>query len=238
VTSNPTTNVAGLQSVQSRLRGFGAAPTSAQIAQAAANQPQTRSRGASSGSVSGIGSVAAPSSSMRTYTSRSGVYRLSYPSNWQVYEEGSTGVTIAPQGGVGNANGRTEIVYGAVINHYSPFNNTGSYLRGGNGNVTLEDATSDLIAQVRSGSPYLREVSGTAQRFRLSGGTAIAATLRGQNPNTGVNERVTVVTRQLGDDHLIYMLFITPDRDAQNYNAVLQAMVNSMQIDPTRPHAE
>ena len=131
---------------------------------------------------------------MRAYTSRSGVYRVNFPSNWQVYEEGNTGVTIAPEGGVVNANGRTEIVYGAVINHYDPFNNTGSYLQRG-GNATLTDATNDLIAQIESSSPYLRVVSGSGQRFNLSGGTAVAATLRGLNPNTGVNEQVTVVSR-------------------------------------------
>ena len=139
-------------------------------------------------------------------------------------------MTIAPQGGIGNVNGRTEIVYGAVINHYDPFNNV-------NGNATLTDATNDLLAEVRRDSPYLREV-GSEQRFRLSGGTALAATLRGLNPATGMNERVTVVTRQLADEHLVYLLFITPDRDAQNYNGILQSMVNSMQIDTTRPHTE
>ena len=240
VAQNPTINTAELQSVQARLNGYGRAPTTQQIMQgtmtSSSGSTPSRSRGVQQGRVN-TGSVAAPSSSMRSYTSRSGVYRISYPSNWQVYEEGSTGATIAPPGGVGNANGRTEIVYGAVINHYDPFNNTGSYLRGG-GNATIEDATNDLIAQIQRGSPYLREVSGTEQRFRLSGGTALGATLRGNNPNTGVTERVTVVTRQLADDHLIYLLFITPDRDAQNYNGVLQGMVNSMQIDTSRPHSE
>jgi hypothetical protein len=157
------------------------------------------------------------------------LYRINFPANWQVFQEGSTGVTIAPQGGIGTVNGRTEIVYGAVINHYDPFNNV-------RGNATLTDATDDLIAEVKRDSPYLREVG--SQRFQMSGGSALAATLRGSNPATGMNERVTVVTRQLADDHLVYLLFITPDRDAQNYNAILEAMVSSMQIDPNRPHAE
>src|ERR1051326_3114821 len=231
VSQTPTTNTAELRSVQARLNGYGRAPTSAQIAQgtmtSSSSLPSSRSRGASSGN---IGSVGPPSSSMRSYTSTSGLYCINVPANWEVYQEGSTGVTIAPQGGIGNVNGRTEIVYGAVINHYDPFNNV-------SGNATLTDATNDLLAEVRRDSPYLREV-GSEQRFRLSGGTALAATLRGLNPATGMNERVTVVTRQLADEHLVYLLFITPDRDAQNYNGILQAMVNSMQIDPNRPHAE
>jgi len=241
VAEAPSTNAGSLQSIQARMNGYGRAPTTEEIMK---NGPMTsassstRNRGVQPGSVS-VGSVAPPSSSMRTYTSQSGVYRINYPSNWQIVDQGSTGVTIAPPGGVGNANGRNEIIYGAVINHYDPFGNTGSYLRGtGNANATLDNATNDLIAEIRRGSPYLNEVSGTEQRFRLSGGTALAATLRGNNPSTGITERVTVVTRQLADDHLLYLLFITPDRDAQNYNGVLQAMVSSMQIDSSRPHSE
>ena len=230
VSQTPTTNTAELRNIQARLNGFGRAPSTAQIMQgtmtSSSNTPSSRSRGASSAN---IGSVAPPSSSMRSYTSPSGLYRLNFPANWQVFQEGSTGVTIAPQGGIGSINGRTEIVYGAVINHYDPFNNVG-------GNATLTDATNDLIAEVKRDSPYLREVG--AQRFQLSGGSALAATLRGANPATGMNERVTVVTRQLADEHLVYLLFITPDRDAQNYNGILQAMVNSMQIDPNSRHAE
>jgi beta-barrel assembly-enhancing protease len=233
VASNPTINTAGLQSVQARLRGYGSAPTSAQIAQGVTSGNTTRRRTGPMTSTSSIGSVSAPSSALRSYTNRSGLYRVSFPSNWQVYQEGSTGVTIAPEGGIGNIDGRTEIVYGAVINHYDPFNNA-SNLNGGN--ATLDDATNDLIAEIERDSPYLRAVNGSGQRIRMGGGSALAATLRGQNPTTGVMERVTVVTRQLADDHLLYMLFITPDRDAANYNRVLNEMVSSMQVAANAPH--
>jgi len=233
VASNGTTSSGSLQSIQARLRGYGNAPTSAQIAQGVTTAPPARRRGTSNGNT-GIGSVSAPSSSLRAYTSRSGLYRIGYPSNWQVVQEGSTGVTLAPQGGIGTIDGRTEIVYGAIINHYDPFNNVGgSSLRGGN--TTLESATNDLVMELERDSPYLR-VSGSGQRLRTNSGTALAATLRGTNPSTGVAERVTIVTRQLADEHLLYLLFITPDRDAQNYQPVLQAMVNSMEVAPAHQH--
>jgi Zn-dependent protease with chaperone function len=234
VTSNPTTNAAGLQSMQARLRGYGSAPTSAQIAQGVTSGNTTRRRSGPMTSTSSIGTVPAPSSSLRSYTNRSGLYRISFPSNWQVYQEGSTGVTIAPEGGIGNVDGRTEIVYGAVINHYDPFNNASS-LQGG-GSTTLDNATNDLIAEIERDSPYLRAVNGSGQRIRMGGGSALAATLRGQNPATGVTERATVVTRQLADEHLLYMLFITPDRDAANYNRVLNEMVSSMQVATNAAH--
>jgi hypothetical protein len=150
-------------------------------------------------------------------------------------------VTIAPEGGVGNVDGRTEVVYGAIVNHYDPFGNAPrNSLRGGgtygSGNVTLDSATQDLVTEIQRGGGYLQPVNRSTQRFRLSGGDALATSLRGRNPSTGVDERVTVVTRQLEDDHLVYMLFITPQRDASRYNEVLTAMINSMRIDENHQH--
>jgi hypothetical protein len=236
VPDRPTENVAELRTVQRILGGSSPARSMEQIARG--NRPATRSRTRSSPGSQAI-NVEPPSSSMRTYTSRSGVYRVAYPSNWQVYESNSTGVTIAPAGGIGNAGGNSDVVYGAIINHYDPFGNVeGSRLQGmasGGEAISLEDATNDLLTEIQRGSSYLR-VSGNGQRVRMSGGTALAATLHGTDPVTGINERVTVVTRQLADEHLIYLLFITPEREASRYNAVLNAMVNSMRIDENRPH--
>ena len=231
VSATPTTNVADLQRVQSQLRGFGAAPTTQQIAQGAA-APTTSGRRRPTASTSNTAkvNVQAPSSTFRAYTSRSGVYRLSYPSNWQVYEEGATGVTVAPPGGIGNANGQTDVVYGAMVNHYDPFGNR-NY-----GSISLQDATSDLIAAIQQSSPYLQLVSNQAQRVRMANGTALAASLSGTDPATGINERVTVVTRQLSDEHLIYLLFIVPERDASQYSKVLTEMVNSMAVNPSQAH--
>jgi hypothetical protein len=252
VTANPTTNVAELNQIKADMSRYGKAPTSAQIAQGVTssgttntNNGRTRSTSqtASGSSVPNI-QVAAPSSTMRSYTAPSGVYKISYPSNWSVYQEGSTGVTIAPQGGVGDIGGRTEVVYGAMINHYDPFGSSGmtSSLRtnGSNspymGTVTLETATSDLLGQIRQQSPYLNTINNSTQRFNVSGGRALATSLRGTDPNTGINERVNVITRQLEDGHLIYMLFVTPEQDASRYGPLLQAMVSSLQVSDTAKH--
>ena len=231
VSDTPTENVAELRSIQNRLSGFGGARTSQQISQASASTSgSTSGRTRPTSGQARTVSVPAPSNSLNTYTSRSGVFRIGYPSNWQVYESGSTGVTIAPPGGAGNVNGSSEIVYGAIINHYDPFGN------GPEGNASLQNATEDLLNTIQRSSPHLRLVSNQGQRVRMAGGTALAAALRGTDPNTGINERVTVVARQLSDEHLLYLLFITPERDAANYSNVLNAMVNSMQINTNQPH--
>ncbi len=245
VPATPTTNVAELNRVKSRLNSaYGTAPTMQQIAsgvrsgQSGQSGPMTSSTGAPTTSVE-------PPASMRTFTSRSRVWQVSLPSNWRVYEEGTTGITAAPEGGIGQVGNRTEVVYGAIINHYEPFgaasSSSRSRLRGSNrsvygSGVSLEDATNDLVAQIQSGGRHLKPIRGSSQRFSLSGGPALSVALRGTNPNTRVAERVTVVTRQLEDHHLVYMLFVTPEREAQRYAPVLQAMVNSLRIDEDAHH--
>lgn len=226
VSNTPDRGTTQLAAIQSRLRGTPAGATG-QVARTA--PPATGSRRRTAGANT---SVAAPSTSLKSYTSRSGVYRVSYPSNWQVIEEGNTGVTIAPQGGVVAAGGQNQIIYGAIINHYAPFGNSQRYLSGvgGGGNATLENATNDLIAQIQQASPYLQLINGSGQRINTNGGVALAAALTGANPQTGVNERVTVVTRPLSDGHLLYLLFVTPSSQASSFQNVLSTMVNSMQV--------
>ena len=234
VSQTPTTNVAGLQRVQQNLRSrYGTAPTMAQIARSGPSTSSGRTT-TSQPQTSSTTSVEAPSRSMQTFTSPSRVFRVNYPSNWRVYQEGNSGVTMSPEGGIGNVGGRTEVVYGAMINHYDPFGSSNSRVY--SDNVTLEDASTDLIGAIRKGSPHLSPIRNSTQKFSLDGGPALAVSLRGTNPTTRVNERVTVVTRQLADHHLLYMVFVTPDREAQSYAPVLQAMVNSMQVDEHRSH--
>jgi hypothetical protein len=240
VSLTPTTNVAQLRTIQSRLRGAGSAQSTGQIAQSTAPSGRRRSTGPMSSSTI---SVEPPSNTLRTYTSRSGLYSVSYPSNWQVYESSSTGVTIAPPGGVGNVQGQNEVVYGAIINHYDPFGNVNSsQLRsnddngGYGGNISLTDATNDLLTEIQRGSPYLQLVSNKGQRVSMAEGTALAAALRGTDPNTGINERLTIVTRQISDDHLVYLLFVTPEAEASRYSNLLNQMVSSMRISQNQAH--
>lgn len=229
--ASPTQNVAQLASIKSELRGYGTARTTTQIAQGASNPPMTSSTGSSS-----IGRVAAPSSTFRKFTNRSGAYQIAYPSNWRVYDSGGFGVTLAPEGAVGTVNGRTEVVYGAIVNHYEPSGTATRNSLRSTGSVTLQSATNDLIGQIQQASPHLRVVSGSGQTLNVDGRTGLAATLRGRNPNTKLDERVTLVTRALPDGHLMYVVFVTPESDARNYSGVLNSMVQSVQVADNARH--
>jgi len=236
VTGSVPESVAELQNVKGRLGGFGTAPNGGPIARQGATGSQGRGRATGSATPASV-RVEAPSASMKTYVNPTRLFSIAVPSNWQVYEQGNTGVTFAPPGGIGNVNGQADVVYGAIVNHYDPFGNTpGNSLRGNPigggylGNVSLQDATDDLLATVERSSPYLRVVNGSKKQLQLGGGTALSATLRGVDPSSGLDERITVVTRQLSDEHLVYLLFITPERDASRYANVLNTMAGSLQV--------
>jgi beta-barrel assembly-enhancing protease len=128
--ATPTQNTAQLARAQTRLRGFGSAPTTAQIAEGGRTRSTSSANNPPMTSNSTVGRVEAPSSSFRTFRNRTSSFEIAYPSNWRVYDSGGFGVTIAPEGGVGTVGGKNEVVYGAMINHYDPFGNTsGTYLR-------------------------------------------------------------------------------------------------------------
>lgn len=240
VTPEASQSTASLERVKSGLRSLGAARTTEELARMRQPPPSTgRSRGTTNRDTI---QVEAPSRETRTYTNRAGLYQVEVPANWQVVDEGPTGVTFAPRGGAGELNGNTEVVYGAIINHYEPFGNTarGNRLFGGGGSsrtsATVEEATSDLIAQIVNSSPHLRAERGSGRKLRVAGGNGAGVVLSGRNPNTGMDERVTVVTRQLVDDHLIYLLFITPAREAAEYNGVLNTMLQTLRVDDQGRH--
>ena len=238
VADRPTTNTQQLAQIKSELRGLGTARSMGEIARSGANNGNNGPMTSSTNNGS-VGQVQAPSTSFRRFSSRTGAYEIAYPSNWRVYDSGGFGVTIAPEGGVGNVGNKTEVVYGLIVNHYDPFGNSPrTYLRDGRStsSVTLQDATNDLLAQVRQSSPHLKVVKNSGQQLRLDGRTALAATLRGRNPNTRLDERVTVVTRALPDGHLIYMVFVTPEQDASRYSQVLNTIVQSVDVNDTHAH--
>lgn len=219
-----------LANAQSRLRSMSPARRSDELAKMAAEGRRQPTRTANRS----VSRPAAPSTQMRTHTHQGRVFQVAYPSNWQVLGENQSGVTIAPPGGAGNINGNTEIVYGVIVSHFAPNNAQGLGLYEGgsrSSSASLTEGTQTLLRGIQQSSPHLGIIRGSEQRLNVAGGNGLAVTLRGKSPTTGINERVTVVTRQLGDGHLVYMLFITPDNEAANYKPTLNAMLKSLRVD-------
>jgi len=180
--------------------------------------------------------VEAPSTRFVDFRQRDDFFEMQIPSNWRAYEaDNGFGVTIVPDGGmVDQGNGEQSIVYGVIVNHYDPFEggyNTGR--RGGSG--TLDQATSDLVNQIRQTNTYLRSAS-RGRRETIDGEPALSTVLSGTSPVTGEEERVTVYTRQMDDGHVVYALLIAPGRDYGVMGPAFSRMLQSFRVNDQVAH--
>ncbi|HJQ99894.1 MAG TPA: M48 family metallopeptidase [Candidatus Polarisedimenticolaceae bacterium] len=195
-----------------------------------------------------LGQIDAPADTFRAFTSDQGLYRIEYPSNWRVYDTGGLGVTIAPEGGYVAAGGPTDdLVYGVVVNHYAPFGGDSEDLgrfnfqsspgMGGTASRTnLATATNDLVSQIMRTNRSLRVVDDSQRSDVIDGAKALSLVLSGTSQVTGQEERVTVFTRELPDDHVIYALFIAPGRDYAALRPTFNHMISSLRVDDNARH--
>ena len=216
-------------SVQAELRGMPAGRSMQQIAsgQGTSTRGQT-TRGGAPVRVQ----VPTPSSRFASFRQRNDFFELQHPDNWRAYEaENGFGVTIVPEGGVvETGEGQQSIVYGVIVNHYDPFEGRSAQ------RITLDNALTDLTAQIRQSNTHLRS-TGSVRREVIDGQAARSQVLTGRSPVTGDEERVTVFARQTGDDHIIYALFIAPGRDYPALSRTFTQMMNSMRVNDNAAHA-
>ena len=192
--------------------------------------------------------VPAPSARFTRFTHAQGFFVIDHPDNWRRYTNGLA-VSLAPSGGVVEVNGRPAMVYGMIVNHYEPFEAEDdrwssslqrSYTpfedRNTRPRAFLEDATDDLIRHVMSANSYLTPRTNTARSGTIDGQPAYSIQLAGQSPLTGQEERVTIYTRALPDNHVIYALCVAPASQATAVEQTCERMVQTMQVDDSRVH--
>lgn len=193
--------------------------------------------------------VPSPSSTFSRFTHGAGFFTVDYPSNWRTYQTGLA-VSIAPEGGVVElSNGQPNLLYGVIVNHYSPFE--GSEDRWSNSlqrNYTpfedrtrpprryLEDATDDLVRQLITSNSYLSAVTGSARAEVIDGAEGYSVLLNGRSPVTGEDERVTVYTRGLPDSHVLYMVCISPAREAAVMDQTCARMSRTLNVNDNAAH--
>lgn len=185
-----------------RLRSLPAAPSAT-----------TKSKRTSSPSSSRAGEP--PSRNFATYRSEDGEFRIGYPANWEVYQEGESSVTFAPEWAVdGN-----DVTHGAML----------GYLDLKSRRVLSPDkALQTIVAQLTQANPYLREVRGQRYEDQLAGNTAMATYLTGTTEQ-GYQERVWLLA-QPDEEGVTYMLFIAPERDFRQYEATFKRLRDSLKF--------
>ncbi len=231
-----TPAIGSLAMVQTRLKGLPPAKTTAQLAQGgtAAGNTNTAPTGLS---------IEAPSSRYNTYQQRNRSFTIEQPDNWVAGESSDGfGVTILPRGGIAtNARGFENISYGVIVNHFVPFDGAigNSFIDAQNSayeTATLEQATSDLVRQIRQANPHLTRRTESDQRTTVAGVSSMEVHLAGQSPQTGRDEAVTVVAREVADGHIIYLLLIAPSDEAAALKPTFDRMLRSLRISEQVAH--
>jgi hypothetical protein len=191
-----------------------------------------------------------PSSRFQRFEQPKGLFTIEHPDNWRAYPSSSGyAVSMAPEGGiVETSNGQPAILYGVIVNHYTPF--TGETQRQQESRQrsyapfqdtdqwrgSLEDATDDLVRQIIRSNPYLQAQDGQARREQIDGAPSYSVALSGRSPMTGQEERVTVVTRGLTDGDVIYALCIGPGRGYDSMTRTFTQMLRTLNVDDHAIH--
>ncbi len=186
--------------------------------------PQATSDGQSAGQYGGDGPIALNRSQLgfddRFTQYRGAGFRMDYPSRWRVTEATNRGATLAPAGGFGTFG----LVYGAVIGTVQA-----------NGAIvdadSLAGATAQLAQQLSQQNGGLQQV-GSLQTLNLGGQMANTLELRGRSPlvenGSTLPERDWLVTVASQDGDLLYIVFVSPERDFAQLRPMFLSMMKTL----------
>jgi Zn-dependent protease with chaperone function len=200
--------------VQERLRGYPAAPTMAEIARSGQRYPVGENTGNYPNNPPS-GRVEYPSSRYQNYSIFGGGVQVSVPANWRQINDNNS-VWFVPEGGYGQYNGQVVYTHGASF----------GVAQSSSGN--LQSATQELINSLGQGNNNLRTTGGY-QRTTLSGRTALFTTLRNVNEATGRPENVRLITTQLRNGQLFYMVAVSPQNE-RNFENAFETIMRSVRI--------
>jgi len=141
--------------------------------------------------------------------------QLSVPNNWRQINQGNA-VWFAPEGGYGQYNGQVVYTHGT------------SFGVAQTNNRNLQSATQELINNLAQGNGNLR-VSSSSQRTTMDGRNAIASYLTNVNEATGRSENVRLITTQLRDGQVFYMVAVSPQGE-RNFDSAFQQVLRSIRI--------
>jgi hypothetical protein len=205
--------------VNERLRSYPRAQTMAEIQRSGRRYPN-QGEGYPTGDRADYpsaprGRVEYPSSRFRNYSAL-GVLRVSIPDNWRELSDQNS-VWFAPSGAYGSTNG--QVVYTHGVNFGVSQTRTRD----------LQQATNDFITSLQQGNGNLRARSGY-QRTSVDGRNALSLALSNVNEATGRSEIVNVITTQLRNGELLYMIAVSPDNEYYNYQNTFQNILRSLQL--------
>jgi len=214
---SPVRDTRGFQSVQARLRQLPPAPSTEEATRNARNGKGPRPTGTGGTMTSPpTGNVEPAASSFRTFT-EGNLFRISVPSNWREMSGGTNTVTFAPEGGYGASNGQSVFTHGVEIGV------------GRNETHDLQTATSELIDGLAKGNPNLSRPT-RYDRATIGGRRGLRVMLSNLSDATRQPETIELVTTQLGDGNLFYIIAVAPKAEFPQYAGVFDRVLGSIDL--------
>lgn len=217
---NPIRNTPDFSRIQARLRSMGPAPSMEEIARSGQRYPTGENTGNYPNNYPNDppqGRVQYPSTRYQSVTTLGGLVRLSVPNNWQQVSESNNSVWFSPQGGYGNFQNQNVFTHGVNVGIFNSQSRN------------LQQATNEFINSLGQGNGNIRQ-SGGYQRVTVSGRTGLSTKLTNINEATGQSEIVTVVTTQLRNGDLFYMIAVSPQNDAGTFQSAFSNILRSIQL--------
>lgn len=154
-----------------------------------------------------------PSDRVQRY--QDSIIRFEYPSNWTARSSNGS-VTAAPAGGILNDG---SMAYGLLVSEFEP-------QRDRRGNVTIEDATDQLLENLRESNPSMRVGQGY-RSGRLDGRAALSVGLLLDSP-LGGRERAWLVSTFGPDQTFYYLIGVAPQPEFDRYEPAYQRIFDSV----------
>ncbi len=215
---NPVRDSREFAQVQARLRGMGRAPSMQEIARSGQRNPNGETTGNTGNYPNNPpgGRVGYPSTQYQNYSEFGGALRVSVPSNWRELG-GNNDVWFSPEGAYGQFQNQVVYTHGVNFGVFQPQSNN------------LQQATNEFLSSLGQGNGNLRQQSGY-QRTTISGRPGLSTTLNNVNEATGQAEIITVVTTQLRNGQVFYMIAVAPSNDFNSFQAAFRNILRSVQL--------
>jgi hypothetical protein len=216
--NNPVRDTREFLAIKERLRGYPRAATMAEIARSGRRYPNQGSDYPNGDRtdypVTPRGQVEYPSSRFRSYTL--GPARVSVPDNWREFNEQNS-AWFAPDGGFGSNNGQSVFTHGVNVGIAQ------------SNSRNLQQATDNFVSGLQQGNGNLRARS-SYQRAYVAGRNGLSISLANTNEATGRPEIVNIVTTQLRNGDLLYVIMVAPESDYNNYQSTFQNILRTLQL--------
>ncbi len=210
---NPNRDTEDFARIQARLRGYGAAPSMAEIARSGQRYPAEG--GGDYPQDAPGGRVDYPSTRYRSYN-EFGFLTVSVPDNWRKLGNNNA-VWFSPEGGYGQYQNQ------AVFTHGVNFGVSRTQSR------DLQQATQELINSLAQGNRGLRQ-STSFQRLTMSGRAGLSVGLTNVNEATRQTESITLITTQLRNGDLFYMVAVAPQSEARSFTSSFNNILRSVRL--------